>query len=302
MEKILEYTVSETDNGLTIKAVLSRRMGLSRHEISRLKFMYDGILLNGCPVRVTQKVIPHDVIRLRFSDPSDAVPGKSGFIPDILYEDEDLLAVNKPAGIPSHPSKGHVSDDLGSLLKGYYKEPLVIRTAGRLDKDVSGIMIYAKNQPASARLSKQREEGILRKTYCAFAEGTPEPLSGTLVYGLQDTEGSPKRIFIPNGNNCITDYETIRTAELFSVVHVQIRTGRTHQIRAGFAGTGHPLLGDVLYGGSTDLIHRPALHCFRVQLKQPFAGNDICIEAPLPDDMKAIEKAGLEPCGQIQSE
>ena len=85
-------------------------------------------------------------------------------------------------------------------------------------------------------------------------------------------------------------------------MHVQIRTGRTHQIRAGFAGTGHPLLGDELYGGSTEMIHRPALHCFKVQLKQPFTGNDICVEAPLPDDMKAIEKAGLEPCCQIQSE
>ena len=205
---------------------------------------------------------------------------------DIVYEDEDIVVVNKPAGMPSHPSHHHLEDDMGTLLRNYYQdEHFVIRPIGRLDKDVSGIMIYAKNQLAAARLTAQRKDGILQKEYYAIVEGQLDSY-GILSFSLKKETGKMAQAFNQGGRDCVTEYEVIKRYSTECLIKVCLKTGRTHQIRAGFAGIGHPLLGDTLYGGNTDRINRPALHCARVKLLQPFSKEKLELEIALAEDMK----------------
>lgn len=288
MRKELTYTIEEKDNGLAVKAVLSKRIGLSRREISRLKFS-QGLFLNGEHCRVTEEVHTGDIIRMVFMEEDTAHVMRITQEPDILYEDEDLVIVNKPSGMPCHPSHEHLDDDMGTLLQNRYKG-LTIRPIGRLDKDVSGIMIYAKNKPAAARLSKQRGMDQLSKTYLAICKGHFEEKKGTLRYALKKVEGRKDRVVSSDGQACITEYEVIQEYPQCSLVKVHIITGRTHQIRAGMASAGHPLLGDRLYGGDTSQLHRPALHCAHVTMRQPFQGDEIVADCPLPSELKALLK------------
>ena len=289
MKKTLEFKIEEEMNGLAIKTVLSRFFGLSRREISRLKFS-GGILYNGESARVTQPVETGSLLQLTFPDQDTSAAVILSGKPDILYEDNDLVIVNKPAGMPCHPSHEHLDDDMGTLLQNYYGGSFRVRPIGRLDKDVSGIMLYAKNQPAAARLSKQRAEGILHKEYTAAAEGVFEKKKDRLVYRLEKIEGRKDRKVTGSGQECITDYTLLLQEKDFAFVKVEIITGRTHQIRAGMANAGHPLCGDRLYGGSQQKIARPALHCSHLSLKQPFTGKKIEIDLELPDDMKRLDK------------
>lgn len=291
MHKEIVYTIPKEENGLMIKTVLSHSMDLSRHEISRLKFSCDGILLNGKKERVTESVHTGDELKISFPDQAQET-GSSYYAPQILYEDEDLIVVNKPSGMPVHASHSHLEDNLGTALQCWYKrngQNFTVRSIGRLDQDVSGLMIYAKNQPAAARLFQERENGLLKKTYIAVAEGLFAKKEGTLVYKILKEEGrKARKVDVLEGSPCITKYRIIQETEKYSVAEVQIETGRTHQIRAGFAYFGHPLAGDALYGGHTDDISRPALHCQKAALLSPFSRKTISVTAPIPDEMKKL--------------
>jgi 23S rRNA pseudouridine1911/1915/1917 synthase len=285
MRKEIEVTAEESENGLAIKTVLSKSVGLSRREISRLKFTH-GLLLNGKEARVTETVHTGDVMTLIF--PEKDTPHALRILgkPDILYEDEDIVLVNKPAGMVCHPSHEHLHDDMGSLLQSYYGDGFTIRAVGRLDMDVSGVMCYAKNQPTAARLTKQRSQEILHKTYLAVAEGVFEKKQDRITYSLSRVEGMRSRQVREDGKPCITDYEVLKQGEDRALVKISIITGRTHQIRAGMSHIGHPLCGDALYGGSPVYIDRPALHCAYLDLVQPFTKQRIHVEAPLPEDFE----------------
>lgn len=289
MRKELEYTIERKDDGLMVKAVLSKQLHLSRREISRLKFS-NGLLLNKVPCRVTEIVHTGDVIHLIFMEKDTAHAIRLVGKPDILYEDEDLVIVNKPAGMPCHPSHEHLDDDMGTLLQNYYKDQFTIRAIGRLDKDVSGIMLYAKNQPSAARLSKQRQEGKLNKYYLAICSGHFEKKSGTLQYALEKVAGHKERMVSDKGQLCVTEYQVLDECEDYSLLQVHIITGRTHQIRAGMAWAKHPLVGDRLYGGEMDNLHRPALHCACLDLVQPFIKEKVHVECPLPEEMEKLMK------------
>ena len=288
MRKTLHLKIEKEMDGLMIKAVLKHNVQLSRREVSRLKFAENGIMLNGNRAKITAPVAEGDDLEINFPerDTSHAIRilGK----PDILYEDEDMVIVDKPAGMPCHPSHEHLDDDMGTLLKNYYQGQFTIRPIGRLDKDVSGVMLYAKNQPAAARLSRERKEDLLHKEYLAVAEGIFEQKKGTLKYALKKEEGQKDRKISADGQECITNYEVIQEYGDVSLLKVTIVTGRTHQIRAGMAYAGHPLCGDRLYGGKTEHITRPALHCASLKCVQPFTKKAIMCEAEMPQDMKAV--------------
>ena len=279
------HTVTGSENGTTVKALL-KQMNIPRRTVTRL-MQNRGILLNGVSVPLSGTVHTGDTLCLSFvqSDLKTALFLKEA--PDILYEDEDLVIVNKPFGMPCHPSREH-QDDMGTLLGLYYGNGFTVRTVGRLDKDVSGIMLYAKNQPAAARLSRQRTECLLKKTYTAIAEGILDEKKGILRYRLAKKEGHRDRRISRNGQECVTEYEVIAEHGSLSVLHVSIITGRTHQIRAGMAYAGHPLCGDRLYGGHTELIPRPALHCSKLVFEQPFTKEQVQIECEPAEDMKRL--------------
>ena len=290
MARTIRLTIGKEQNGLPVRTVLTSVLSLSRHEISRLKFSEEGIVLNGEKVRVSRIVKENDELVITFPvrEYGKAV---SSFTPDIVYRDEDIIVINKPAGIVCHASHGHLEDDLGTALRAALDDSsLTVRTVGRLDKDVSGLVLYALNQPACARLSRERASGTLAKTYLAAAQGIFGEKSGTIRCFLKKEEGRRDRIISDEGKECVTSYRVIGEYGLISLLEVSILTGRTHQIRAAMASAGHPLAGDALYGGSTELIGRPALHCASLKCLSPFTGKEVSLRCPVPEDMNNLLK------------
>ena len=278
----MQKKIKATEAGLLVKNILSKQMGFSRREISRFH-VASAIYLNDEKCRLTQEVHTNDVLTIRLEEP------KLESKPVILYEDQDIVVVNKPAGIPSHASAEHFDDDMGSILKRYYQDnQFTVRTVGRLDKGVSGIVVYAKTKQMAALLASAREEQLLHKEYLAIVKGKFVETSGTLTYTLGKEKGIRGRSVTMDGQKCITNYEVITEGNFFSLIKVHIETGRLHQIRAGMAHFGHPLIGDRLYGGSMHAMKRPALHCWKVEFVHPKTKKKITIECKLPDDMQKV--------------
>lgn len=297
MAREFKVTVTETmlqKEGSTAGRILQRVLHFSRREISRLKFQGE-ILVNGTRVHVHACLQPGDELTARFPQDQDSAALSSlQFEPEILLEEPDFVIVNKPAGMPVHAGHGHLEDSLGTLLAGWYQaqgQAMTVRAIGRLDLEVSGAMLYARNQPAAARLSRQRQYGILQKTYLAIIEGTLDTADGVIDLPIEKVEGERQRRASAEGKRAVTGYRVLASWPTpqgeRSLVRVRILTGRTHQIRLHFAAIGHPLIGDTLYGGSTREISRPALHCAALRLRSPFSGVPAAVTAPLPADLLA---------------
>ncbi len=293
-----ELTYSEKTGGRTVKTVLQKELGLSEKEISRLKF--DGeILLNDEKVRVDRIMQEGDVLKAVFpEDRTDTVTGKELNVP-VLYEDEDLVVLDKPAGMVVHAVHEHQDDSLGSRLQAHYHaqgQDLQVRAVGRLDEYVSGVIVYAKNRPAAARLSEQRMKGTLKKTYTAVAEGFFREREGRIDAPTVKKEGQARRETGREGKQAVTLYRVMQEYETdegsYSLLEIQTETGRTHQIRTHMQSVGHPLAGDALYGGKAVHIKRPALHAGRIVLRTPFTGEMLDITSPLPEDMKKLLGTG----------
>ena len=243
---------------------------------------------------------------------------------EILYEDQDILAVNKPAGLVTHPSGSHYSDSLSNQVAAYFRskdEPTKVRSIGRLDKETSGILLFARNQTAAARLQKQRENGISEKTYLAAVSGSMlEDTDGTfhaITTPLAPEPDNRLKMVISPGSSlpgskpAVTLYSVLKSTApgsriSASLVMLCLKTGRTHQIRVHMASLGHPLLGDSLYhlSDTTNLFSRAALHAWKLKFHPPFpagettsgilssipctenAKKEISLEAPLPEDFK----------------
>ncbi|MCH1983061.1 RluA family pseudouridine synthase [Ruminococcus sp. OA3] len=271
---------------------LAENMGLTKRQISRAKFCTDGICVNGRQARVTTMLKAGDSVEIKLED---AVTQSGHLVPyagkpDILYEDEDLLVVNKPEGLVVHPSHGHYSDSLANMLVQYFlekSEQVKIRCVGRLDRETSGIVLFAKNRAAAGRLARQREQGQLRKEYLALVHGVPDQSRGSINTGITKVPGSlMKMMASETGKHAVTHYTVQETFGGFSALQITLETGRTHQIRVHMASTGHPLLGDKIYGAECGGMERAALHAYKVKLMQPFSGEKICIKAEIPEDMK----------------
>lgn len=243
---------------------------------------------------------------------------------EILYEDQDILAVNKPAGLVTHPSGSHYSDSLSNQVAAYFRskdEPTKVRSIGRLDKETSGILLFARNQTAAARLQKQRENGISEKTYLAAVSGSMlEDTDGTFhaitTPLAPDPDNRLKMVIspgssLPGSKPAVTLYSVLKSTApgsriSASLVMLRLKTGRTHQIRVHMVSLGHPLLGDSLYhlSDTTNLFSRAALHAWKLKFHPPFpagettsgilssmpctenAKKEISLEAPLPEDFK----------------
>lgn len=215
---------------------------------------------------------------------------------DVVYEDEDIIVINKPAGLPSHPSRSNAEYTLGNAVCYHCKmqnNPIVFRCINRLDKDTSGLTVIAKNILAAGLLSQQRLKGNLRREYTAIVRGIPAPKTDTINLPIERIEeGSVKRhVDLVNGKTAITHYEVMTVIDnIFSVVRLHLDTGRTHQIRVHMSHIGHPLLGDKIYNPdySADPIQRHALHANHLEFDHPITGVHLSFDAPLPADMKEI--------------
>ncbi len=333
MKKMITHTVTEEDMAETaggvVSLMLKRRMHLSPHEVSSAKFTHDGITADGIQVTVKNRVIPGQLLAICLEDTAgmtDHLVPVNGHL-DILYEDEDLLVINKPAGIVVHPTHGHYSDSIANTVAGYYQkknENIICRAFGRLDKDTSGVLLFARNRPAAGRLEHQREQGIYKRTYFAAVRGIFTDPMGTVNAPISPVPETLMRQQVSSdGRPAVTHYEVLATGsfsgQAYSCLRLTLETGRTHQIRVHMSHIGHPLLGDPIYGGpdalsdryifSSDVqagahlqnavphpprtpdvfgLTRTALHAGCLDLIQPFTGQPLHITAPFPDDISSF--------------
>ena len=304
MSRYLNWTVPPELAGIKVDTLLKRHLNLSGTVVRRIKWLEDGILVDG--VRVNTRFVPRagQVMSVRLSDPER----RSGIVPapgplDLIYEDEDLVVLNKAPGVPVHPGPGHFDDTICNFLLYYYDSVGIEADAHpvhRLDRGTSGLMAVAKHPHAQEVLKGQLHTPAFRRVYLAVCDGGPQPPSGVVDAPLGPREGSlVEQMVRPDGKDARTRYETLSRSGGRSLVRLELDTGRTHQIRVHMASLGCPLTGDFLYGyEDRSLISRPALHSAQLSLRQPVTGQELSFTLPLPEDMARLlthQKGEKEP-------
>lgn len=289
----MDFYVDKKHDGVLLRSYLKGTCGISSRLLTQLKKRPDGIQVNGEHVTVRRILRAGDRVSIA---KQDAV-SQNIFPPvllnfEILYEDDDLLVIDKPPYMPTHPSAGHNGDTLANGLTWMYAqrgEPFVFRPVSRLDRNTSGIITLAKNQYAAARLCKAMKDHKIKKTYLAITDGIPSAESGRIETGtrrMQETivlrEVCPKDV--PDALLTVTDYRVMETLGEHALLELHPLTGRTHQIRVHLAHIGCPITGDELYGKASRLIDRHALHVACVEISHPLTEEMLCFHAPLPKD------------------
>lgn len=299
-----ELVIGPEDAGLSVKAVLRQRFCLSTNLLRRLKQTPGGILLDGCPVTVRAEVQPGQVLavlRQPESGKESRVEAQMGAL-DIIYEDADLLVINKPAGMPVHPSPGHDGGTLANFVMGYYQSrglSLLFHPVNRLDRGTSGLLCVAKTQMAAQRLGVALQRREIRRTYRAVVAGGPGmPAKCTvdLPIGRKPGVGIAREVRA-DGERAVTHFRVLQRREHAILLELQLETGRTHQIRVHCSYLGHPVLGDFMYGTEYDWLDGQALHACRLAFAHPITGAELCFEAPEPWYFSALleKKVPMQP-------
>ena len=290
----MTFTIDESLNGCTVKRFLYSTLSFSSALVKKLKSTDNGILVNGEHVTVRYVLRENDVISLAYddseSDISDNV--EPADIPiDIIYEDEHIVALNKSAGMPTHPSHNHHRDTLANGLAYYFKSksrPFVFRAVNRLDADTSGVVLVAKSKHSAHLLSKAMINGDFTKTYTALLHGRLES-DGEINLPIMRKSTSTMLRMVDTQNTghskpSLTKYSIIKNSEAATLVSASPISGRTHQLRVHFSHIGHPIFGDGLYGISDDGSDFPrlALHCTSLEFTHPFTHERLTLSAPIP--------------------
>lgn len=280
------YTVTDQDIHLTLLDILVQRVHLSTRHIRRLK-KDRGIKLNGHVVSVNAKPRAGDLIT--FESEPETVYFEPQYLPlDVIYEDQDLLIINKDPFLVVHPTKGHPDKTLTNAVVYYAMESgqnFKPRLINRLDRDTSGLVVLAKNTHAQHVISQDMREDTVQKTYLAVVHGEIKSEGSIHLPIERESEGSMKRIVRDDGKPCVTHFKVIKRLKNASVLEIRLETGRTHQIRVHMAHLGHPIIGDRLYGSFEDmLIQRQALHAVGLTL-QTVKRQPLDLTAPVPKDI-----------------
>ena len=292
MKRIFNYTIPTEYNNHTLLSFLKDKL-YSSQIITHLKRTENGILLNGEWGRVRDILQAGDelTIQLTEEDSSDnIVPVKLPL--DIVYEDEDILVVNKAANTPIHPSQGNYDNTLANAVAYYYQqknETFTYRCINRLDRDTTGLLIIAKHMYSASLLSEMVANREIHREYLAIATGEV-PETGTIIAPIGRVDGSTieRHVDEMQGDYACTHYKRLDYNNGYSLVSLKLETGRTHQIRVHMKHIGHPLPGDFLYNPDYSVIKRQALHSHRLVFKHPITGESLEFVADLPMDMKKI--------------
>lgn len=291
--RILTHTVLPEEEGRMVKGILRGSLQLSYTLLKSLKWRENAILLNGQSVHVNAIVHAGDVVSVALSErtPREDLYCENTAAPDIVYEDEDLLVLNKPAGVAMHPKADDAAaPSLAAMLTGYLGEGSVPHFVSRLDKGTSGLLIAAKSGYVHDRLRRALHSSELRREYRAVAVGQVTPPRGVIDAPIGRADGSIiRRCVREDGLVSRTEYKVLQTTERFTLLRLRPETGRTHQLRVHMAYLGHPLAGDWLYGTEDkNLIARPALHSYELWFTQPVTGQELHFTAPIPQDMQRL--------------
>lgn len=289
----LKITICEEHSGKTVGELLKNHLKFPSSTITFLKSRDNGIILNGERVTVRKTLKTGDLLELEYTD-EKTVAELSSIEPvklplDIIYEDGDVIALNKPPHMPTHPSHNHRDDTLANGLRYYFDSldiPFIFRAVNRLDNNTSGVVLVAKNRIASAKLSVAMTKKEISKSYLAIIHGCPEPSDGQICLPIKrEQESIIKRIVSEGGAYSLTNYRTIYSNGMYSLVEASPITGRTHQLRVHFSHTGHPICGDTLYGYPSEFIARQALHAYKLSFTQPMNGKELTLFAKPPKDI-----------------
>ena len=287
------FDVEEKDSGRSIKDILRNELGFSKRLRAKLKNNPQLVRLNGVEAAGWIPLKTGDQITIDFpQEVSNFVPEN---IPlDIIYEDDDLLILNKQAGIVCHPTKGHPIHTISNGVQHYIdtnKREFKIRFINRLDMDTSGVLAIAKNSHSQDAVVKQMKLNLVEKKYLAVVKGIIEEDLGTINQPI----GQPdpllvQRGVVEDGDECTTHFKVVsRYSKGYTLVELLLETGRTHQIRVHLAHLGHPIVGDHLYGEDEPfLIERQALHALSLSLKHPVTGSPMVFQAPIPKDIEKL--------------
>lgn len=281
----LRFPITAEYEGEQIQHFLRFRQGISRKVVISLKHLPEGILLNGQHARTIDLLHTGDVLEINLPETVRRLPPCDIEVPR-LWWDHDVAVFNKPSGMPVHQSGGHIYGTLASVYATLCEKegtPGTFRAVNRLDKDTTGAVVVARHQIAAGKLWK-----AVTKRYVAVVQGIPAPAEGIIDLPLEREKPLElRRIVSPDGERAVTEYRVLAAAPDGScaLVGFILHTGRTHQIRVHMSAHGWPLLGDELYGGDTDAFPRQALHCAGVAFTHPITGEQLCLAAPLPQDM-----------------
>ena len=291
MERIFEYQINSGEEGRKLGDFL-REKGYSRQLLRQLKETENGLLRNGQPTFMTIALKNGDRIRVRLLEKAE---GSEAIMPaplpfGIVYEDEDLLVINKPADMPIHPSFQNHGNTLADALTWHYQQQgkeFVYRCINRLDRDTTGLLIVAKHQLSASILSDMVRKREIHREYLAIVEGIP-PEKGTISAPIGRKEGSAilREVNFETGEPARTHFTRLETRNGLSLVSLKLETGRTHQIRVHMGYIGCPLIGDYLYYPDHTRINRQALHSYRLSFLHPITGKALSFTAPLPEDME----------------
>lgn len=303
MESI-EYKVDD-NKYKTIKELLQKEFNFSKRLILKLK-KENRILVNETPQFVNYSLKENDIIKIDmdFEETSYNIVATKMDL-NIVYEDDSLIILNKPPKIETHPTVLNYANTLSNGLKYYFDSiglKRKIRPVNRLDKDTSGLIVFAKNQFVQEELIRQMKNNIFIKEYVAIVENEADaekqnlPNKGEIVAKIARKEGSilERCIDEEKGVYAKTFYEVLERINNLIVLKLKLETGRTHQIRVHMKHIGYPLIGDFLYGKTSDLIDRQALHSYRLEFIHPISKEKLKFEIPLPDDILNILKRSKE--------
>lgn len=320
--RAVEFRVGEDDDGATVGTVLRRRLLMSRRCVNHAKYLANGIMVDGQRVRTNAVVHEGQCIRVVVGDePSlvesssvQAVEAAPGML-NIVYEDEDILVIDKPAGLTMHPARGYENASLSNYLMAYLEaqgRPARAHIVNRLDKGTSGLMVCATNAHAKWLLQRTLHGGdngfdgrAFTRTYLAFCHGAFEQEHGLIDAPMARIMQTPCIMAVAEGPEwsrpdkpavfeARTHFEVVAQStggSEVALVRFVLDTGRTHQIRVHASHIGHPLLGDTLYGGTTELTARPALHSTQLDFTHPLTREELHFESPLPQDMADVAAA-----------
>ena len=307
MENKKEIIVAPESTGERIDSYIAAEEGITRSAAAKLAES-DRIRVNGSSVNKNYKLRLGDVISIDYPpvESSEAIPED---IPlDIVYEDSDIVVINKPSGMVVHPAAGNPNGTLVNALLHHCGDSLsgiggVVRPGivHRIDKDTSGLLVVAKNDDAHLSLSGQLKDHDVSRVYFAIVCGNPKNDTGTINAPIGRSPVDRKKMAIirdplKNSKNAVTHYEVLERFRGFSFVRCELETGRTHQIRVHMSSIGHPLLGDEVYGGAGSkfcqtnkaLISGQCLHAGELRLTHPKSNQEMKFSAPMPDDMSKL--------------
>ncbi len=286
-----DIIITKDFEGKKLKDYLLKVLKISRRALISLKTS-NGIKINGVVEKVNRILSAGDLLSLEFPVSYNENIELEDFELEIIYEDQWIIVINKKAGVPVHPCRNYQSGTLANALMRRFHdrdERSGIHAITRLDKDTSGITLFAKHPHVQNLFAQENYRCTLKKKYFAIIEGVIEPNQGIIDLPIgRLVEGKIKRGVIEIGSPSKTGYSIIKSEKNISLVEVDLFTGRTHQIRAHFSHIGHPLLGDSMYGGNMGKISRQALHAFNLSFVHPIKNELIELSSQLPEDMKEI--------------